>query len=154
MAILLAYILCGTTYAQVSTPNGTSINYYPGIYNTADAASAESRAANWLSARGWIDSVVKVAPATGEYNCHSYAWYRSEGGTGNYWVNAFINSEMDNFNPYYYSSTPPTPKNIKNIGMMAVMLRYLKTWQPKFGMDHVGHGITITDGKIGVIILL
>lgn len=28
-----------------------------------------------------------LQPASNRYNCHSYAWYRSEGGTGYYWLN-------------------------------------------------------------------
>jgi hypothetical protein len=113
MVILLINLFCTAIYAQVSTPNGTSVDYQTGTYNAANAATAESQAANWLSARGWTNSVIKTAPATGEYNCHSYAWYRSEGGTGNYWMNAFLNSDMNNFNPYSYNSTPPAPNNIK-----------------------------------------
>ena len=110
IVVLLACVLCATTFAQVKTPNGTSVDYK--IFTAGNIALLESQAANWLSARGWTDSVTRIVPATGEYNCHSYAWYKSEGGSGNYWVNAFLNSDIDKFNPYYYYSQCPTPKNI------------------------------------------
>lgn len=72
----------------------------------------EDQAAQWLSDRGWTDSVTRIGPATTKYNCHSYAWYRSEGGSNDYWIQAFLNSDLSSFNPYSYSSTPPAPDNI------------------------------------------
>ncbi|MDR1200798.1 MAG: T9SS type A sorting domain-containing protein [Tannerellaceae bacterium] len=106
--VLLAYILCGTTYAQVYTPNGTSVDYL--IFSEGNIATIESQAADWISQRGWTDHVIKTAPATGEYNCHSYAWNMSEGGS-TVWISAFLNSDVFNLKDHY--STPPTPQNIQ-----------------------------------------
>lgn len=97
--------------AQVSTPNGTSIEYQ--IYSPGNIAMFESDAAAWISARGWTSYITKIGGATGSYNCHSYAWYKSEGGSSNYWINACLESDYSTFNPYSYSSTPPSPNNIQ-----------------------------------------
>jgi hypothetical protein len=147
MVILMINLFCVPICAQVSTPNGTSVDYIIGTYNAANAASAESQAANWLSARGWTNSVIKTAPATNEYNCHSYAWYRSEGGTGNYWVNAFLNFDMNNFNSYSYNSTPPAPNNIKKYWEDYSYIEVSESEATKvYGMDQAGHGIIIGVG--------
>ena len=78
-------MMVGTLFAQVNTPNCTSVDYRS--YAAGDVALFESQAAAFLSARGWTGQVTKTGPATGEYNCHSFAWYLSEGGTVNYWIN-------------------------------------------------------------------
>lgn len=99
-AILFVNILCINIYTQVYTPNGSSVDYQ--IISAGNILLFEDQAANWIAARGWTNDVIKTAPATGAYNCHSYAWYKSEGGNDNYWINAFLNSELNNFNPYNY----------------------------------------------------
>jgi hypothetical protein len=99
-----------TLFAQVTTPNGTQIDYI--IHSEGNIALFEAQAAQWLNDRGWTSLVTKIGPATAEYNCHAYAWYKSEGGSNNYWINAFLNSDLNAFNPYSYSSTPPAPNNI------------------------------------------
>ena len=112
VVLLLANIFCDAIFAQVNTPNGTNVEYCTYTYNASDAAAAESQAAQWLFARGWTNDVIKTAPATNEYNCHSYAWYRSEGGTGNYWIKAFTNADLSVFFANNPNSPLPTPKNI------------------------------------------
>jgi len=79
--------------------------------SAGNVALFESQAASYISSRGWND-VTKTANATGEYNCHSYAWYKSEGGNNNYWVNAFTTADLNNFNSSSSNATPPSPNNI------------------------------------------
>ena len=71
----------------------------------------EAQAAGWLADHNLTNSVQRVGAATREYNCHSFAWNISEGGS-NVWVNAFLNSDYNSFNPYNFNNTPPLPKNI------------------------------------------
>ncbi len=108
--ILMAQISSGILFAQVTTPNGAQVDYI--IYSEGNIALLEAQATQWLSERGWTAYVTKIGGATSTYNCHSYAWYKSEGGSNNYWINAFLNSDLSAFNPYSYSSIPPAPNNI------------------------------------------
>jgi len=110
--IFLTCILCGITYGQVQTPNGTSVEYH--TLSAGNVASIEAYAASWIAARGWTNDVIKTEAATESYNCHSYAWYMSAGGVNTYWINAYLNSQLANFNPYVNSTTlPTTPNNLK-----------------------------------------
>lgn len=110
MTIFMVQVFFSALFAQVTTPNGTQVDCK--IHSEGDIALFEAQASQWLSARGWTDSVTRIGSATLRYNCHAYAWYKSEGGRNNYWVNAFLNSEYDVFNPYSHYSTPPAPNNI------------------------------------------
>ena len=103
---LLLQIMDSTSFAQVYTPNGTAVDYK--VYSAGNVAQFENEAAIFLQQMGWTNSVTKTAPATGVYNCHAYAWNNS----GNYWINAFTNSDLSSFNPYSSTANPPTPKNI------------------------------------------
>lgn len=108
--VLIAQFWSVALFAQVTTPNGTQVDYK--IYSEGDVALLENQAAQWLSDRGWTDSVSRIGPATAKYNCHSYTWYKKEGGSNDYWINAFLNLDFDVFNRYSYFSTPPAPDNI------------------------------------------
>lgn len=70
-----------------------------------DIAAWEADAASLIAARGW--SVKKTGNATASYNCHSYAWYRSEGGTGNWWINACPSFDYED-----QGAVPTPPTNI------------------------------------------
>jgi hypothetical protein len=76
--ILITHVWWNTLFAQVNTPNGTSVDY--SIQSEGNVALFEYQAAQWLSDRGWTSYVTKIGGATATYNCHSYAWYKSEGG--------------------------------------------------------------------------
>jgi hypothetical protein len=103
--ILTAQISFSILFAQVTTPNGTQVDY--SIRSEGNIALLEAQAAQWLNDRGWTSYVTKIGGATSTYNCHSYSWYKSEGASNNYWINAFLTSDLSSFNPYSYSSTPP-----------------------------------------------
>ena len=116
IAILLVNIVCGVVSAQVSTPistpNGTKVEATIEDFNAKDVAYWEYEAEEWLAARAaadpsWATEVIRTAPATAHYNCHSYAWYRSEGGTGNYWIRAHNHVDRVNFN-FHDPNTPPS----------------------------------------------
>ena len=108
--VLLAYMICGTTFTQVYTPNGTPVEYIH--FSEGNVALMEDLAEEFLMTRGWTHLVIKTAPATMSYNCHSFAWNMSEGGI-TCWINPSTEHEFGNYidNP---SATPPTfPDNIK-----------------------------------------
>jgi hypothetical protein len=111
--IVLIFIVLSSSnvlVAQINTPNGTQVDCI--IRSEGNIALFEAQAAQWLSDRGWTSLVTKIGDATRTYNCHSYAWYMTEGGSTNYWINAFLNIDMNGFDPYSYASTPPAPNNI------------------------------------------
>ena len=110
--IFIALSLSYSAYAQVYTPSGSQVEY--NSFSAGNVATSESQASSWLAARGWTNDVTKTAPATGEYNCHAFAWYLTEGGTTNYWINAFSNLDLSSFNVYSSNSSPPSiPRNIQ-----------------------------------------
>jgi hypothetical protein len=110
IVIVMIQIFGYAMFAQVYTPFGSSVEY--NSYSAGNVALFENEAATYLSNRGWTNAVTKTGSATGEYNCHSYAWYMSEGGSNNYWINAFLISDYLSFNDHSSSSTPPAPDNI------------------------------------------
>ena len=65
----------------------------------------ESFTSYLIAARGW--TVKKTGNATASYNCHSYAWYRVEGGTGNWWIDACPSFDYEDPN-----ETPTSTTNI------------------------------------------
>ena len=103
-------ILGNILFAQVYTPFGTSVEY--NSFSAGNVALFENEAATYLNNRGWTSSVTKTGNATSAYNCHSYAWYMSESGVNQYWINAFSSGDLAVFNQYSSTSTPPAPNNI------------------------------------------
>ncbi|RNC63691.1 hypothetical protein D7D25_14870, partial [Proteiniphilum sp. X52] len=101
--------ICNLSLSQVYTPNGTVVEAH--TLSAGDVALFEAQAAGWLADHNLTDSVQRVGAATREYNCHSFAWNISEGGN-NVWVNAFLDSDYNSFNPYNSNSIPPLPQNI------------------------------------------
>ena len=107
--ILLQAMKCILFAQTVSTPNGSSVEV--NIYSAGNIANLETFAANYIATRGWTTTgpnpdIIKTAHATGAYNCHSYAWYMTEGGSSNYWMNAATKADYQ----LYYD---PEPKNIR-----------------------------------------
>ena len=57
----------------------------------------ENDADSFIAYYDWEEIVEKTDTATYRYNCHSRAWYKYEGGSNTYWINAFTNSDEGNF---------------------------------------------------------
>ena len=93
---------CGGSDPTVNTPNNSIVeaNSYS-EYSVYDLADIESKTTKLIYDNKWI--VTKKDNATGTYNCHSYAWYMSEGGTNTYWINA---STRDDYNISYLITLP------------------------------------------------
>jgi feruloyl esterase len=108
--VLIVQVLWSVFFAQVYIPVGTSVEHH--TFSAGNIALFENEAATYLSNKGWTNAVTKTGNATGEYNCHSHAWYMSEVGTNNYWINAFLDGELMAFNNESLSSIPPVPNNI------------------------------------------
>jgi hypothetical protein len=108
--LIILHVFGCISFAQVYTPFGTSVEY--SIQSAGNVAEFENYAATYLSNRGWTNAVTKTGNATGEYNCHSYAWYKSEGGSNNYWINMYLSSEWNSLMASSFSSTPPSPNNL------------------------------------------
>ena len=110
MPVLLAYMFCATTFAQVYTPNDTPVEYI--IQSGGNVALLEDAAADFLMIRGWTNLVTKTAPATNEYNCHSFTWNMSEGGI-TCWINEFTEAVYGSFFDNPGATLPLFPDNIK-----------------------------------------
>jgi hypothetical protein len=110
ISLLIIQTLGNLLFAQVYTPFGTTVEY--NSFSAGNVALLENQAATYISNRGWTSSVTKTGSATGTYNCHSYAWYMSEGGANQYWINAFSSWDLAMFNQYSSTSTPPASNNI------------------------------------------
>ena len=110
IAILLALILSGVANAQyVYTPKGTPVEY---TMNGGTYSEIEAR--DFFARRGWTHLVTQLAPGTGAYNCHAYAWHMTEPGSiGQIDISAYLKSEFSaNLMHDYYASLP-APNNIK-----------------------------------------
>ena len=66
---------------SVNTPNGNQVVVLiQGEGTNDELADLENAAAQWRSGYG-NGQVNIVGSATIKYNCHSYAWYKTAGGT-------------------------------------------------------------------------
>jgi len=82
-------------YVYIKTPNGSNVEAIDNTSNNSpqQIQVAENSASSFLALRGWTNLVTKVENASLAYNCHSYAWYKSEGGTPDYWINSFTRAQ-------------------------------------------------------------
>jgi hypothetical protein len=93
----------GTT----KTPKGQTV-YLENNWDTPSLKTAwEAAAAQWITNNH--SDAIRIAPATSNYNCHSYAWNVSEGGSSsNAWLNQTYNGNP-NLSKYWtndgYTST-------------------------------------------------
>lgn len=90
ITLLLLIFVSNCIFAQsqvtyVKTPKGEDVTdaweLGHGMDSTQMAALSDSITLNYPNA-----TEVNPPSATAHYNCHSFAWYRSEGGTGNVWI--------------------------------------------------------------------
>lgn len=98
-------VVANSNDIYVKTPKGTKVKVYQYEYSVFDALFATvAVAADYPNAK------VK-APATKEYNCHSYAWYSQNVDKNKYWMN----------NPSaYFTDGSYTQTNTKNKGKKIV----------------------------------
>ncbi|HYQ57114.1 MAG TPA: T9SS type A sorting domain-containing protein [Draconibacterium sp.] len=109
--IIILIILFTTIkiYAQtpdgtINTPKGNSVEYYNN--SVGDTVSFWAYTDSLIDANSWDATI--IAPATYEYNCHSYAFHVSE-GEDECWINAWDYGDID----VYSGSTPMnTPTNL------------------------------------------
>jgi hypothetical protein len=98
----------GTTH----TPMGQTV-YLENDWDTpANLAAWEADAANWITANNW--DAVRIAPATSNYNCHSYAWSVVEGGPS---IDAWMNQKKDgnsNLSKYWSNDAYISTTTISN----------------------------------------
>jgi hypothetical protein len=110
IAFIMQLMEC-TLFAQtVVTPRYSSVE--ANTFSAGNVALFESQATAYIAARGWNNDVSKTGNATGTYNCHSYAWYMSEGGTGTYWINAATKANLQSFDMYNQNTKLPGTSNI------------------------------------------
>lgn len=97
-------IYCQDGY--IKTPKGLDIEYR--IELACDTLGGRPYADSLINENNW--DATYIAPASGAYNCHSYAWNMSEGGP-TYWINGWDHTTI-----YDNPSSPPsnTPSNIVN----------------------------------------
>lgn len=77
---------------EIWTPNGhvVSDTYYRGeLLDSTQKDILED------SIDLYYPNATQVGEATTHYNCHSYAWYRSEGGTKNVWIGLYTQTAED-----------------------------------------------------------
>jgi hypothetical protein len=107
---LIFLLLSINTYAQpsgtINTPKGNSVEYFN--FPLGDTASYRAYAANLIATNHW--DAKKVAPASGIYNCHAYAWYVSEGGS-ECWISATDDGIIDIYNPNITPTNIPSNLN-------------------------------------------
>jgi len=116
LSFLMVQIMESTFFAQIiyiPTPKGTNQVEALGGYtpdSPSDIANWENFIASFILENSW--QVTPKDGATTAYNCHSYAWYRSEGGIDNYSISAYLQSDLSNFYSKNYNTTLPLSNNV------------------------------------------
>jgi len=91
-------------WTTIKTPTNVSVEAkYRTEGSPAILAALEAYAADWIDDND--SDAVKVEPASLTYNCHNYAWHKSDGGSTR-WVNAVDRYESTNINRYWSGATP------------------------------------------------
>ena len=105
---LLLQTMVGSLYAiiNVYTPNCTAVdaNTLNIPISPTNITLMNDEMAYQIAYYKWT-TATRLDNPTYEYNCHSYAWYLTEGGTVNYWINAFTDADLNNFDEYVYNTT-------------------------------------------------
>lgn len=111
---ILILVVCVNSFAQITikTPTNKSIEAYNLIeYSSAILAIIEEDAEEWIDDHD--SDAVRIGAATRTYNCHAYAWHKSDGGS-TCWINLLDDNENANLSKYWsgvsptYSSTSST----------------------------------------------
>ncbi len=103
-------LLCVTSqgqYSPIKTPTNVTVEAYS--YDELPSGVLEDievLAADWIDDH---DSDAEwIAPASGTYNCHAYAWHVKDGGN-NVWLNAHDDIDDDpEILKKYWSGASPT----------------------------------------------
>lgn len=74
---ILIFLFSLTSLSAQSTPNGTNISSY--IANPPPLPSSQISAIN-IEQENTFPNVIKLDEPTTDYNCHNYAFVKSEGG--------------------------------------------------------------------------
>jgi len=92
--LISSFALGQTLTTEIKTPLGHTVpdTYYRGelLNETQKEACSDSITLNYPNA-----TELNSPSATTLYNCHSYAWYRSEGGDKNVWMGLYYQDSED-----------------------------------------------------------
>lgn len=106
--LMLCCFLIGNAqqYVYVQTPAGSSVE---GIIIQEEYTASEITTINNTYISGYPQATF-LDDASKKYNCHSYAWYLSTGGTTICWINQFDKNGNPNISKYWTdgSYTPTT----------------------------------------------
>jgi len=93
---ILTYIVCNAQHITLYTPNGSSIETFVLTEGTNEWINQTTN--QYKNAYG-AENI--LAPASRRYNCHSYAWHLSEGGTQKVWMNQYDSFNIPNIWKYW-----------------------------------------------------
>lgn len=105
---LMLIAITGYSQGTLQTPMGQTVYVENGSDDAYWLALWEADGAKRISDNKW--DAVRKGPATSHYNCHSFAWYVTEGGgTTNRWMKQNLDNGNSNLSKYWtndaYSST-------------------------------------------------
>jgi hypothetical protein len=103
ITIILLIATSVAAFAQtINTPTNVSIQVWNLSEHSASVLAAmEANAAAWISSHS--SQAVWLAPASGRYNCHNWAWHQSDGGTIN-WIDQTVSGSANLSR--YWTTTP------------------------------------------------
>lgn len=93
---LLVFTICNAQYVTLYTPNGSPIETF-----VRDELSNENINRITEEYRTAFSDAEVLAPASNTYNCHSYAWNLSAGGTQYVWMNQSKDNSQPNIQQYW-----------------------------------------------------
>jgi hypothetical protein len=105
IGIIFSFTICNAQYITLYTPNGSTIETFLNAEGTPEWITTTTNQYAFAFPNAQI-----LAPASRTYNCHSYAWNLSEGGTQYVWMNQYKSNGTPNIWKYWidasYIQTP------------------------------------------------
>lgn len=103
--LFIKVMVLGQYLTTIHTPTNASVEalVIP-EESPAILAAWESQAAKWISDHGYSNYDFRIGPASATYNCHSYAWHKSDGGN-TVWMNKNDQNSQVNVAKYWTGST-------------------------------------------------
>lgn len=109
--VLMLSVITANSQGTVQTPMGQTVSVQNGGDTSGWIAIWEAAGAQEITNNGW--DAVRIGAATSNYNCHSFAWYVTEGGnTTNKWMNQNLDDGSPNLSKYWTNDAYTSTANV------------------------------------------
>lgn len=110
---MMLLAITAQSQGTVQTPMGQTVSVINNWDTPQYLAGWEADGAQEVINNGW--DAVRIGPATSNYNCHSFAWYVTEGGnTTNKWMNSTLDDGSPNLSKYWTNDAYTSTSNVED----------------------------------------